>query len=94
VRHRRVALALHASAASSASGQKASQLELTQQYLASVESLLKILRQKKHDMVTLGQFAQWLETYGRKLDHFPTLGVDKEMLQYGRYVSNQPRRTC
>jgi hypothetical protein len=82
--------ALHAHAnASSASGQKASPLELTQQYLASVESLLKILGRKKHDMVTLGQFAQWLETYGRKLDHLPTLGVDKEMLQYGRYVSQQ-----
>lgn len=75
--------------ATATSATKPNTLELTQQYLASVNSILKIVSEKKHDMQTLGQFAHWLEIYGRKLDHLPTLNVDPEMLQYGDYVSKQ-----
>ena len=37
----------------------------------------------------MGQLAQWFENYGRHVDQLPTLNVDKEMLQYGNYISSQ-----
>jgi hypothetical protein len=87
--------ALHRTAsASSASGQKASQLELTQKYLASVTMFLDNLKHKKHTMQTMGQLAQWLDNYSNKVNHLPTLGVDKEMLAYGHYISMQLHNSC
>lgn len=88
-------LALHQTASgSSASGQKESQLELTQKHLASVTMLLDNLGHKKHTMKTMGQLAQWCDSYSRKLSHLPTLGVDKEMLAYGKYISMQLHNLC
>ncbi len=37
----------------------------------------------------MGQLGQWFENYGRHVDQLPTLNVDKEMLQYGSYISSQ-----
>jgi hypothetical protein len=64
-------------------------LESTQAYYQSVTHLLENLRAKKSDMKTMGQLAQWFENYGRHVDQLPTLGVDKEMLEYGAYISSQ-----
>jgi hypothetical protein len=87
--------ALHQTArVSSASGQKKSQLELTQQYLASVTMLLDNLGHKKHTMTTMGQLAQWCDSYSQKVSHLPTLGVDKEMLAYGKYIEMQLHNVC
>jgi hypothetical protein len=87
--------ALHQTArVSSASDQKKSQLELTQQYLASVTMLLDNLGHKKHTMTTMGQLAQWCDSYSQKVSHLPTLGVDKEMLAYGKYISMQLHNVC
>ncbi len=64
-------------------------LESTQQYYDSVQSLLKNLRSRKGEWKTTGQLGQWFENYGRHVDQLPTLNVDKEMLQYGSYISSQ-----
>lgn len=69
--------------------QKPTVLESTQAYYQSVTHLLDNLRAKKSDMKTMGQLAQWFENYGRHVDQLPTLGVDKEMLEYGAYISSQ-----
>ncbi len=69
--------------------QKPTVLESTQAYYQSVTHLLDKLRAKKSDMKTMGQLAQWFENYGRHVDQLPTLGVDKEMLEYGAYISSQ-----
>lgn len=69
--------------------QKPTVLESTQAYYQSVTHLLENLRAKKSDMKTMGQLAQWFENYGRHVDQLPTLGVDKEMLEYGAYISSQ-----
>jgi hypothetical protein len=68
---------------------KPTPLETTQKYYTSVTHLLDNLRTKKKDMKTMGQLAQWFENYGRHVDQLPTLGVDKEMLEYGAYISQQ-----
>lgn len=64
-------------------------LQTTQQYYSSVTHLIENLEGKKRDMKTMGQLAQWFENYGRHVDQLPTLGVDKEMLEYGAYISGQ-----
>ena len=56
--------------------------------------LLDNLKHKKHTMKTMGQLAQWLDNYASKVSHLPTLGVDKEMLAYGKYISQQLRNSC
>lgn len=68
---------------------KPSVLESTQKYYTSVTHLLENLQAKKGDLKTMGQLAQWFENYGRHVDQLPTLGVDKEMLEYGAYISAQ-----
>ena len=80
-----------ASTAGSVAGQEQqpTELEVTKQYFESVQHLLKDLRSRKGDMRTMGQLAQWFENYGRHVDQLPTLNVDKEMLQYGNYISRQ-----
>jgi hypothetical protein len=93
------ALHAHAAATQNQSAQSASDtqgqsqkptvLETTQDYYESVQHLLKNLRSRKGDMRTMGQLAQWFENYGRHVDQLPTLNVDKEMLQYGSYISSQ-----
>lgn len=70
-------------------GQDAALIESTQKYYTSVAHLLENLRAQKSDWKTMGQLAQWFENYGRHVDQLPTLGVDKEMLQYGAYISSQ-----
>ncbi len=79
------------SAANNTGGQdqKPSVLDTTKQYYDHVQRLLQNLRAKKSDMRTMGQLAQWFENYGRHVDQLPTLDVDKEMLQYGNYISSQ-----
>jgi hypothetical protein len=72
-----------------AQAEKPSVLETTQKYYQSVTHLLENLRAQKSDMKTMGQLAQWFENYGRHVDQLPTLGVDKEMLEYGAYISSQ-----
>ncbi len=73
---------------------KQSEVDLTKKYFASVTMLEQNLRQKKHSMQTLGQLAQWFDSYSGKIGNLPTLGVDPEMLQYGNYVATQLRNCC
>lgn len=87
--------ALHqAASATPNSDQKKSPVELTQKYLASVTMLLDNLGHKKHTMKTMGQLAQWCDSYSQKVSHLPRLGVDPEMLAYGKYVSTQLHNVC
>ncbi len=82
---------MHAPAGTSS---KESTLELTQKYFASVQMLLKNLAFRKRNMQTMGQLAQYFDSYGRKVALLPTLNVDPEMLQYGRYIRTQLQNCC
>ncbi len=64
-------------------------LEATQAYFKIAEMLLQDLKRDKREMKTVGQLAQWMDGYAVKIDRLPTLHVDPEMLQFGRYVSMQ-----
>lgn len=60
-------------------------LEATQAHFKATEMLRQSLKRKKHEMKTIGQLAQWINSYAVKIDRLPTLQVDKEMLQFGHY---------
>jgi hypothetical protein len=83
-----------ASPGSASSGQTESTLELTQKYFASVQMLLKNLKTSKRNMQSMGQLAQYFDSYGRKVAYLPTLNVDPEMLQYGKYIRTHLRNCC
>ncbi len=67
----------------------AKKLLAAQQYYKSVTTLLDDLRGKgKRDHVkTFGQAAIWYGKYARKIDRYPILGVDEELLDYGAQMS-------
>ncbi len=69
-------------------------LELTKKYFESVQMLLKNLEISKRNMQSMGQLAQYFDSYGRKVARLPTLNVDPEMLQYGKYIETQLRNCC
>lgn len=79
----------NANANNKAPEQSQSVAATSQEYFNSVIKLLQNLETQKKERKTWGQLAQWFENYARKIDRLPTLHVDKEMLQYGNYVSTQ-----
>ncbi len=61
----------------------------SQQYFKSITTLLDDLRGKpKRDGVkTFGQAAMWYEKYARKIDRFPIMNVDEELLDFGATIA-------
>lgn len=63
----------------------------TQEYFKRTEGLLQDLRRHKGEAKTIGTIGLWFSNYANKIDRLPMLNVDKEMLDYGAYLSSQLR---
>ena len=64
-------------------------LTSTQNYFTSVNDYFKDLRDKEPQKIA--QYGIWFDKYASKIDRLPLVNVDKEMLDYGAYVSQQLR---
>jgi hypothetical protein len=63
----------------------------TQRYFQLVDGYLDDLQAARKEARTIAAIGVWLDKYPRKIDRMPMLGVDSEMLDYGRFVSQQLR---
>ena len=70
-----------------------SQADASLAYFRSVSSLRDEMRDKSKDAQTFGQHALWFDNWARRIDRLPTLDVDEELLNYGRYVAQQMRNS-
>ena len=50
------------------------------------------LRSNSYDASTMGSIAMWYDSYARKIDQLPVVGVDPEVLAYSRRTANAMRR--
>ena len=66
------------------------QLYATQAHFKSVDKLVTDLFKK--EWTTFGQYAQWAESYARKIDRLPLLNVDEEVQQYSAGVADLLRQ--
>jgi hypothetical protein len=66
----------------------------TQAHFRAVNELLEDLRGKRGQAKTVGQIGVWFDNYARRVDRLPMVNVDKEMLDYSRYVSQQLRNSA
>jgi hypothetical protein len=66
-------------------------VKATRQYFVSTRQMLTDLRGRKSEAKTITQIGGWYEMYARRIDRFPILNVDDQMLGYGGYVGNQLR---
>ena len=62
-------------------------VEASLRYFNSIQILLEDLEGLKSKTKTWGQKAGWYDKYARKIDGLPMLNVDKDLLDYGQYVS-------
>ena len=65
----------------------ANQGPTTLNYFRSVDRFLGELKSDMRDMKTWGQAAVWFDKYARKIERLSMLGVDPEMLDYGKFVA-------
>ena len=63
----------------------------TLSYYKTVEKFLGDLKGDMRDMKTTGQTAVWCDKYARKIEKLPMLGVDPEMLDYGKFIATALR---
>ena len=47
------------------------------------------LRSESYDARTFGQIALWYDSYARKIDQMPVVGVDPEVIAYARRTANR-----
>jgi hypothetical protein len=69
----------------------ANQAKATLRYFQSVTKFLGDLKNDMRDLKTMGQSAVWCDKYARKIEKLPLLGVDPEMLDYGKFVATSLR---
>jgi hypothetical protein len=65
----------------------------TQKYFRSVTDLMDEFRHRDSPQ-RIAQIGLWLDKYARKIDRLPMVNVDKEMLDFGAYVSQQYRNAA
>lgn len=65
----------------------------TQQYFSSLTALIEDLRDKPKGgrAQTFGQAAMWYDKYARKIDRFPILNVDEDLVNFGNSVASMFR---
>jgi hypothetical protein len=85
--------AMHDASSPGADQEGTAKLLATQQYWKQLTSLMDDLRLKpKRDHVqTFGQAAIWYDKYARKIDRFPIMNVDEELLDFGATVASSFR---
>jgi hypothetical protein len=69
----------------------ANQGKATLSYYKTVEKYLGDLKGDMRDLKTMGQAAGWCDKYARKIEKLPLLGVDPEMLDYGKFIATALR---
>ena len=76
---------------SSASPDDRSAMYLAKNYYAKVADYVGDLRSDSYDAKTFGQIALWYDSYARKIDQLPVVGVDPELIAYSRRTANAMR---
>ena len=84
-------LASDQTAPSPADRQQTQMAATSQQYFKSLSSILSEVREKSGNAKTFGENALWFDKWARRIDKLPVLHVDKDLLQFGQYVSEQLR---
>jgi hypothetical protein len=69
----------------------ANQGKSTLRYFQSVMKFLEDIKGDMRDLKTMGQAAVWCDKYARKIEKLPMLGVDPDMLDYGKFVATSLR---
>jgi len=67
------------------------QAAASQQYFKALTSVLDDVRTESKDAKTFGQNALWFDKWARKIDKLPLVNVDKELLDFGQYISSNLR---
>ncbi len=85
--------AMHDATSPGADQEGSAKLIATQQYYTSLTTLIEDLRIKpKRDHVkTFGQAAMWYDKYARKIDRFPILNVDEDLMNFGIGIASMFR---
>lgn len=72
-------------------GDAPSTAESSQQYFKAITGKLRSLGSQTKSAKTISQVGVWLDQYARKIDRLPILGVDGDLLDYGKWVADQLR---
>jgi len=57
----------------------------TRQYFREIQNYIRQIKNK--DVKSLYQYGVWFQQYASKIDNLPLVNVDKDMLNYGKYVA-------
>ena len=68
-------------------------VQKSQTYFKSITGYLGDLRNKK-GAKSVGQYGTWFSNYARRIDRLPILNVDSDLLDYGRYTSENLRNAA
>ncbi len=60
-------------------------------YFTKVSDYVGDLRSDSYDAKTFGQIALWYDSYARKIDQMPVVGVDPEVIAYAQRTANSMR---
>jgi hypothetical protein len=71
--------------------QQTRQAAASQQYFKALTSVLDDVVKESKDAKTFGQNALWFDKWARKIDKLPLVNVDKELLDFGQYISSSLR---
>jgi hypothetical protein len=68
-------------------------VQASQEYLRRVTDLIDDLRTRPRGSAnyTMGSVAKWYETFARKIDQLPAVGVDPELSNYGAFAADSLR---
>jgi len=67
-------------------------LYAAQAYFKRVTDYVSHLRSNSYAAATFGAIAIWYESYARKIDQLPVVGVDPELVAYSQRTANSMRR--
>lgn len=68
------------------------ELDAAQAYFKRVAGYVDDLRTSSRDAATLGASALWCESYARKIDELPVVGVDPDLAAYGQRTADAMRQ--
>lgn len=72
-------------------GEVAVTAEATRKHYRAVEHMVDDLREQSGDAKTLGQIAAFMDSYARKIDRLPLLGVDEDLLAFSAEAAERMR---
>jgi hypothetical protein len=63
-------------------------------YFVKVSDYVSDLRSDSYDAKTFGQIALWYDSFARKIDQLPVVGVDPEVIAYSQRTANSMRQAA